>query len=170
MRVLSHSLPRRLVWLFAATTILARAETFPIGAIDFYAYAGLNLREERARVPLHEAENLSEDQMESMIAAIKRAVPASSVQVVCCGDRHDLLIYIGLDGQSSRDVPYRAAPAGKARLPQGVVELESQFGEALSKAIENGVSDEDQSKGYALSQDSALRASQIAIHDYAMSH
>jgi hypothetical protein len=156
--------------LFVAALLLARADSFPIGAIEFYGYAGLDLSAKRAKVPVHEGDTLSEEQVEGAIAEVKRAVAASSVQVVCCGDGHGLLIYIGLDGQSSRDVPYRAAPAGNARLSPRALELESRFGESFNQAIGKGVSGEDQSRGYALSEDAAVRALQMAMRDYAVTH
>jgi len=156
--------------LALAAALQAQPERLRIGEIEFFGYAGLDLNAKRAALPVREGDEVSEDQMEGLIDRIKQAAAATSVGAVCCDDKGRLMIYIGLAGQSARDVPYNPAPRGNARFPQTVADLERQFSDALSQAIGKGATGEDQSKGYALSVDPALRARQIAMRAYALRH
>ncbi|MGA2589822.1 MAG: hypothetical protein ABSH32_07915 [Bryobacteraceae bacterium] len=158
---------RRWAIFLLAAIVLAQPDRMRIGEIEFYGYAGLDLNAKRAAVPAHEGDEVSEDQVEGLIDRIKQAVRATGVEAVCCDNKRDLMIYIGLPGQSARDVAYNPAPKGTARLPEAAAELERQFSDALSRAIAKGATGEDQSRGYALSDDPALRAKQIALRDYA---
>jgi len=153
-----------------AAIALAQPDRMRIGEIEFYGYASLDLNAKRAALPVHEGDEVSEDQVEGLIDRIKQAVRATGVEAVCCDDKRGLMIYIGLPGQSARDVVYNPAPNGTAKLPEAVAQLERQFSEALSQAIVKGAIGEDQSKGYALSDDPALREKQIALRDYATHH
>ena len=161
---------RRCAIFLLAAIALAQPDRLRVGEIEFYGYAGLDLNAIRAAVPAHEGDEVSEDQLEGLINRIKQAVRATGVEAVCCDNKGGLMIYIGLPGQSARDVVCNPAPKGTARLPEAVVELERRFSDALSQAIAKGATGEDQSKGYALSDDPALRAKQIAIRDYATHH
>lgn len=157
-----------LLWLAAAAG--AQTERLKVGIIDFYGYQGLDLSAVRAALPVHEGDQVSEDQMENLIERIKQGARASDVNTVCCDSQGGLMIYIGLHGRSAKDVPYGPAPAGNARLPQAVGELGRQYSDALEPAIRKGSAGEDWSKGYALSADPALRAIQLRMREYAAGH
>lgn len=161
--------PRILPFLLAFG-VLAQPERLRIGEIEFYGYAGLDLSAKRALLPVHEGDEVSESQMEGLIDRIKQALPAVGVNAVCCDEQRSLMIYIGLAGESARDVPYHASPDGSARFPQAVTELDRQFSEAFSHAMDKGATGEDQSKGYALSVDPDLRAKQMDLRNYAAGH
>ena len=156
-----------LVWVAAA---LAQPEHLRIGEIEFYGYSGIDLAKKRAALPVHEGEDVSEDQMEGLIGRIKQATQATAVTAVCCDDKHGLMIYLGLAGRSSRDMPYNPAPKGTGRLAPVAGELERQFSDALTRAMGKGETGEDQSKGYALSENAELRARQMAMRKFALSH
>jgi hypothetical protein len=165
---------QRVVALLCGLALAAAARAQPqrlrIGEIEFFGYAGLDLNAKRGALPVREGDEVSEDQMEGLIDQIRQAVAAASLKAVCCDDKRGLMIYIGLAGQSARDVPYNPAPRGKATFPQTVANIEQQFSAAFSQAIAKGATGEDQSKGYALSLDAAVRAQQIAIRGYALRH
>lgn len=160
--------------LFIACLLLAAALAQPdhlrVGEIEFFGYAGLDLNAKRAALPVHEGDELSEDQIEGVIARIKQTIQATSVEAVCCDGKKGLMIYIGLPGQSAKDVACNAAPRGSAKLPRTATKLERRFDDAFSQAMAKGATGEDQSKGYALSVDPALGAVQSAIRDYAIRH
>ena len=164
-----------LAMLPAAAALLAAAAgaqpgRLRIGEIEFYGYAGLDLEAIRARLAVHEGDEIAEDQMEGVMGRIKQALQATGVEAVCCDAKMGLMIYIGLRGKSARDVPYDPAPRGEARLPDDILAIDRQFSEAFSQAIGKGATGEDQSKGYALSVDPALRAKQIAMRHFATGH
>ncbi|MGA2131320.1 MAG: hypothetical protein ABSH50_03320 [Bryobacteraceae bacterium] len=148
----------------------AQPQQLRVGSIDFYGYAGLDLDAVRPRLPIHVGDAVSEDDMEKLIGRIKEDAEATNVSGICCDDKAGLMLYIALRGRSARDVPYNPAPKGDARLPRTVTDLDSQFTDAVMQAVSKGNSGEDQSRGYALSADPAVRAKQLAMRDYALSH
>jgi hypothetical protein len=166
----NHRVKRGLVFFFLAVAALAQPEHLRIGSIDFFGYTGLDLNTIRQAVPVQVGEQVSEDEMPKLIAKLKQITKATDVATVCCDDKGGLMIYIGLPGQSSRSLPYNAAPEGAAQLPQQVRNLYQQFMDALIKAVEKGASGEDDSQGYALFTDAATRARQLPMVDYARLH
>jgi hypothetical protein len=159
-----------LIPLQLAAAALAQPEHLRVGEIEFYGYTGLDVNAKRAALPVHEGDEVYEDRMAGLIDRIKQAVQATGVNAVCCDDKGGLMVYIGLPGQSAKDVPYNPAARGTAKFPQTVSELERLYSDALSEVIGKGATAEDQSKGYALSVDPGLRAKQIALRDYAVAH
>jgi hypothetical protein len=164
--------------LLFAVVALGQENHRRIGEIDFYGYAGLDLDRVRAALPLHEGDDFpdSDNAVFDMIARIRGALTSAigkaptDVAVVCCDAQGSQMIYIGLPGNSMRNVPYNPPPKGAARFPVRVVGLYQQTMEAWSKALRNGSSKEDYSKGYALSTDPELRAKQLATREYAIRH
>jgi hypothetical protein len=148
-----------------------------IGEIDFYGYAGLDLDHIRAALPFREGEELpsSDDAFFEALSRVRESVkrvtgkPATDVAPVCCDAQGSMMIYVGLPGNSMRNVPYNAAPKGNLRLPSTVVNLYEQSMEANNAAVRKGAS-EDDSKGYALSADPTYRAKQLATREYATHH
>ena len=163
----------------AEQTAAAQAELRParIGFIDFYGYAGLDVDKVRAALPIHEGETFpSLVALYAMRPQIEETVrrltgrPATEVSIVSPGE--DVwLIYIGLSGNSMKSFPYNPAPKGTARLPTTALDIYRQVDAAFLRAMQRGVSGEDTSQGYSLSSDdAALRAKQLAMHEYAAQH
>ena len=148
-----------------------------IGEIDFYGYAGLDLDQIRAALPFREGEELpgSDDALFDALSRFRESVKrvtgkaATDVAPVCCDAQGYTMIYIGLPGNSMKNVPYNSAPKGKLRLPSEAVNLYEQSMEANTAAVRKGAS-EDDSKGYALSADPTLRAKELATREYATHH
>ncbi len=146
-----------------------------IGEIEFYGYGGIDVLKVRAALPLHEGDEFpasSEANLE-VVERIKQTVEKTlgyeptDVEAVCCDERGEGMIYIGLPGSSSRSIAYSRAPRGRVRLPSRIVDLYEQYLDALREAVTQA---EDHSKGYALSLDPSLRAKQLAIRNYAIHH
>ena len=155
--------------MFLVAFAFAQPGRLRIGEIEFYGYAGINVESMRARLGVHEGDEVTEDQIEGVMDRVKQALGASGVEAVCC-DAKGLTLYIGLRGKSARDLKYDPAPKGDARLPDEILAIDKQFSEAFSQAISKGASGEDQSKGYALSVDPALRKVQMAMRHFATGH
>jgi hypothetical protein len=166
-----------LIVLSLAPITLGQDNHNRIGEIDFYGYAGLDLDQIRAALPLREGDNLpsADDAFFDVITRIRESVKgvigkaAMDVAPVCCDAQGHMMIYIGLPGNSMRNVPYNAAPKGRLRLPSKALKLYEQSMAANSAAVRNGAS-EDDSKGYALSSDPTLRARELATREYATHH
>ncbi len=167
-----------LVILSLVPVTLAQDKHNRIGEIDFYGYAGLDLDRIRAALPLREGDNLpsSDDDFFDAISRVKESVKrvigkaATDVAPVCCDAQGSTMIYIGLPGNSMRNVPYNGAPKGRLRLPSKAVNLYKQAMEANTAAVRKGATGEDDSKGYALSADPTLRAKELATREYATHH
>lgn len=159
-------------------TAAAQAEQRParVDFIDFYGYGGLDVDKVRGALPFHEGETFpSVSALVGMRPRMEEAVlraagrPATDVEAVCCDAQGNWLLFIGLPGSSSRSFPYNPAPTGALRLPPQVVELYRRTMDALGAAVGRG-SEEDRSRGYALSSDPTLRATQLATREYAVGH
>jgi hypothetical protein len=169
--------------LAGSLTILAEAAAFRqdkqrrVGEIEFFGYLGIDLEKVRAALPVHEGDafpsspEANSEMTDRLKAAIEQRAGYSptDVQSVCCDDRGDGLIYIGLPGQSTTAFAYNPAPVGKQRLPAAIVNLYEQSLDVLLGTITSGAR-EDDSRGYTLSTDPTLRAKQLAMRAYARRH
>lgn len=164
-----------LIILLLAAVTFGQENHRRIGEIDFYGYAGFDLEKVRAALPLREGDDFRDsdsafsETIDRIRAAITKVIgkPPTDIAVVCCDDQGGQMIYIGLPGKSMRNVPYNPPPRGTVRFPARVIDLYQQTMEALSRAVRNGSSKEDYSKGYALSTDPEVRAKQLATREYA---
>jgi hypothetical protein len=160
-------------------TSAAQAEEQParVGFIDFYGSGGLDVGKVRAALPLREGEAFPTlaalfDMRPRMEEAVRRMTnrPPTDVALVSPGGGL-WLIYVGLPGDSVKSFPHNPAPKGTARLPEAALSVYEEVDDAFGSAMQRGASGEDVSKGYALSSgDAALRAKQLAMHEYAARH
>jgi hypothetical protein len=154
---------------------VAQPEQGQVGLIDFYGYKGIGVDAVRAALPIREGDEFPGTRSpEEWKRAIRASVlgligrEPSDVSVVCCAGERKYLIYIGLPGASSKPIRYNRAPQGNVRFPPDVVKLYEAMGTALMAAVTSGNAREDDSQGFALADDPALRASQMAIREYAL--
>ena len=158
--------------LTAAAPALSQDETFTIGAIDFYGRDGLDANVIRATLPLREGDQFTRGSKERLVRRVKKAIRqatgrvVSDVAPVCCDDRGNLIVYIGLRGKTVGQTLYNPPPRGSARLPAAALRAHEDIEKALLNAMEKGVSGEDDSQGYALSLDPETRTKQLALHAY----
>ena len=145
----------------------------PIGQIDFFAYRGVDLHATRLALPIKLGKVLQLRHLESTqhlieyrIKTVLRHNP-SDIDFVCCDQHQHLLVYIGLAGAYA-GVPFYAAPIHIRRLDPVALDLYRQDLDARMSAAQRGESGEDDSQGYALSTNSALRNVQLAIRAYAV--
>lgn len=140
------------------------------------------LRELIRALPVKEGEEFRFESGDATLAAIKRAVrrttgrEATDVNFVCCDDRGEAMIFIGLPGPAYRPVQYNPAPArfqkrqkarDRASLPLEIVRLAERAGALASDAAQNEPR-EDRSKGYALSLYPPMREVQTRMREYAL--
>lgn len=145
-----------------------------IGVIDFYGYAGLDVDQIRSRLPLKEGDRIAN--ANAIRDAFNKAVksitgrPATDVEPVCCDPQGQLMIYVGLPGNSIVPTKFNPIPKGRIHFARAVVDLYDQTMEASRAAILKGNSSEDNSQGFALSSEPALRAKELEVHTYASEH
>lgn len=155
----------------------AGAQPTRLGTIDFFGYKGLNVAAARAALPFRDGDAFppanvkSSDDLERQVNERVRQVigrEPTDVSFVCCDDRQAWIAYIGLPGESYQPLTWNAAPTGDVRLPIAAVTLQKTADDALMKAIMNGQAAEDDSAGYALSNEPTARKAQLATRDYAL--
>ena len=158
--------------LTAAAPVRSQDESFTVGAIDFYGRDGVNVDLIRAALPLRVGDQLSHGSKERIVRRVKKAIrqatgrEVSDVAPVCCDDGGKLIVYIGLRNRSVNETLYNPSPRGSARLPRAALKINRDIEKTLLKAIEKGVSGEDDSQGYALSLDPETRTKQLALRAY----
>jgi hypothetical protein len=145
-----------------------------IGVIDFFGYAGLNPEKVLAALPVKVGDSFSSSyELHAMSPKIREAIlkitgrPATNVAIVEI--EGEFLIYIGLAGDSIKTFTLNPEPKGTVQLPAEAIDLYHQAMNLLQHSVATGAT-EDHSKGYGLSSDPALRAKELAIHDYATQH
>ena len=147
-----------------------------VGQINFFGYAGVDLESVRARLPLSRGDSLTLTTFAREQASIAQEIqgvtgrPPTDLAVLCCDDHHHLLVYVGLDGSSSRPVASIPKPRGTERLAAAASSLYALDLQAMAAAAARGELREDDSAGYALSFDPATRRIQLSMRDYAATH
>jgi hypothetical protein len=147
-----------------------------IATIEFFGHKGLDVAAVRAILPFHEGDELSSG--EEAKARVREAVVRASgseptdVATVCCRSDGGVLVFIGLRGGSFKAFEYGPAPSGDARVSIELVELDERLDEAIVAAVQKGgdAAREDDSKGYALTRDPAVRSIQLTLRRYALAH
>lgn len=144
-----------------------------VGEIEFYGYSHLQLDRIKAALPLHEGDVIAIRDFpatkEKIMQSVKREVgrEATAVSLTCCDNRTNLMIYIGLPGDSSRSFPYNPSPRGSAQLPQRILDLYDREMDLTMEAVQKQQG-EDSSRGYGLSAYRPLRETQMAIREFAI--
>ena len=148
--------------------------TYRIATIEFFGGKGIDISALRASLPVREGDEYSDRTGPLLRQAVTAATGNSptDVNVTCCDDQQRLLIYIGLTGASSRPFTYNAEPTGTSRLPPSIAALEARLETAIEAAVRKGgeAVKEDDARGYALVNDPAARALQLAVRRYALQH
>jgi hypothetical protein len=162
----------------AAVLVLGQDQQARIGEIEFFGYSGIDHEPVRAALPVHEGDTLafSDEAIGQARTQIKQAVQRATghdptdIALVCCDSKGQWMIYIGLGGKSSTAFHYNAAPQGSAKLPPNIIKLYEEAMDANSEAVRKGAAGEDDSKGYALSEEPGYRSKQLAMRKYASRH
>ena len=152
------------------------AQQVRIGVVDFFGYAGLDLKAVQAAFPIRAADTFLfadwKAEKEEIKQAVKRVTghEPTNISLVCCSPQGTYFLFIGLQGQSSKAFTYNPAPTGPMRMPSEALDLYDQTMAALNEAIQSGDPGEDDSQGYALSTYPKMKALDLKIRDYALHH
>jgi len=143
-----------------------------LGELEFFGHKGLDVDAVRSALPLREGDRFEPS------AGLKRVIAERVVEVigrgptdvnfVCCDERQAWMVYVGLPGSSTTPVVYRPTPAGDTRFPPEIVRLRDELDDATMTAVMSGHGSEDDSQGYSLSSEPALRSKQMALRAYAL--
>lgn len=142
-----------------------------MGSVDFYDCQGANLDAIRAGLSVRPGERWSPEVKARLAADLRRLLgqPPSEVESVCCNDRGELLIYVGLGSSPEPGARLNPAPAESLSLPHRIVATYGKLDTEWRRAATSMASAlEDHSRGYALSQDPGVRAVQLQIREHAL--
>lgn len=162
-----------LIVLLLFAPVVAQNQSFVIGEVSFFGYAGLPVDRIRSSLPIQEGGSLAIQDVErtknDIAQAVQRTIgrSATDVKVVCCDDSGKVMVFVGLPGGSSRKLPYYSAPKGPVTLPKTMLDL---YGRAMNLTFEavQKQPGEDRSKGYSLSNYAPLRETEVSIREFAI--
>ena len=145
-----------------------------VGDIEFFGYKGFDVAKIRELLPIHEGDEYSDRTKEVVSQAVKGMIgkATTDVAVICCDEKGNRLVFIGLPGSSFKSLVYNLEPQGKDRLPADIIRLYSRLDHALEAAVRKGgqAAEEDDSKGYALIKDAGTRSLQLDVRRWAIKH
>jgi hypothetical protein len=155
--------------------VLSAGAAERIGDIEFFGYEGLDLSRIRAALPVHQRD---EYQVDTTPARVRDAVvkaygkPPTDIAAICCDEKGNGVVFIGLPGASNKPFTYNAEPGGGQRLSPEIVSLYKELDAALQAAVRAGgkSAQEDDSNGYALINDPTTRSLQMRVHEWALKH
>ena len=162
--------------LMALTIGLSQLQHVRIGTIEFFGTSGIDVQRVRSVLPVHEQDALSEDQMADVRNRLSKAIEnaighaPTDVSLVCCNEQQNLMVYVGLGGKNTARISLLPPPKGSACLPEQALSVYDQAMDAVQQAAEKGDAGEDDSRGYSLAHNPTLRAKQLAMHAYAVTH
>jgi hypothetical protein len=161
--------------LLLAIPVLCQEQRTRLGRIELFGTRGIDIQRVRAAMPIHEGDQFSFEAVPDLIPQIKdalkqaTAIEPTDVSPVCCDERGNLTVYVGLPGKNSENLSYNRPPGNSITLSEDVVNLYREAMEVNLEATQKQPV-EDDSKGYALSLYPPLRAKQLAIREYAVRH
>lgn len=132
-----------------------------LSSVDLYGLRTVPEAAVRAAIGLRPGDPVprSADSIRARVAALP-GVAEVEVARICCADDGGTMLYVGIRETGTQAAAYRAAPTGAARLPDEIVAAGAAFERALMDAVRGGNAQEDDSLGYSLARDSAMRAVQ----------
>ena len=160
-----------------APAVMSAIDSKPLGEVDFFGYKGFDVAAIRSALPFHEGDlfppanvNASGDLKSQVREKVKQVIgrEPTDVSFVCCDSKQSWMVYIGLPGQSYQALVVNPAPAGDIKFPQDAVALREEMEKANMSAVMKGHAAEDDSQGYALTNDPEARKAQLAIREYAL--
>lgn len=169
-----------LVGVLLSTVALApsRRDTKILGEVDFFGNKGIDIAAVRSALPFHEGDpfppaGAKSDQLKRQVSERVKQITgraATDVSFVCCDSQQRWMAYIGLQGESYREIHFNPVPSSSIRLPKHAMMLGDRLEQTWENAIMKGHSDEDDSAGYALTKDPEAREAALAVRDYALAN
>lgn len=145
-----------------------------IGDIEFFGYKGLDIASIRKALSVEEGgqyDNRTKDRVREAVAGVIGQGP-TDVAGVCCDQKGNGMLYIGLPGATNKNFAYNPAPEGSERLSPDIMDLGARLYKAIEAAVRKGgdAAQEDDSNGYALTKDPTARSLQLEVREWALQH
>lgn len=143
-----------------------------VGAIEFFGYKGIDLEKVRAALTVHVGDQINAGTKDLIRQSVMKAIGKrpTDIDYVCCNERGQSEVYIGLPGESYRRFEYNPNPTGSAKLPQEIVSLYNGLESETFAAVRKGGDgiQEDDSQGYALNKDPDMRKTELSMREWAV--
>jgi hypothetical protein len=154
-----------------AVSLYGQTAADTLYAVDLYGLRSVSEAAVRQAVGVRAGDPVpvSLEPIRARVRAIA-GVAEVDVSAVCCSENGRTLLYVGVREPGTQRLSFRAPPTGGFELPAEIVAAGRDFESALISAVQRGASAEDHSQGYALAEDSALRASQERFLEIAARH
>lgn len=123
---------------------------------------------------MHQGDEYSERTKSQLRQAVMDTIhqAPTDVKSICCDEKGNVLLFIGLPGESSKEFTYSPAPTGSERLPPDIMSLYRRLDHAIEEAVRKGgqAAQEDDSNSYALINDPTARSLQLSVRRWAVGH
>src|SRR5258708_2312876 len=117
-----------IAWLALASG-LPYSQRARVANIDFFGTGGIDVQGVRSVLPVHKGDEIAEDQSADTRDRLSRAIQnavghkPTDLAVMCCDNRGELTIYIGLGGSNTAVVPFLPRPKSSTCLPKHATRL-----------------------------------------------
>lgn len=164
-------MPRFLATLLSVAACAAQPT---IGYIDFYACTGVDIDALRSKLTIRPGNPWTSETNELVRSEVEELLgrAPSDIDAVCCDEKGNRMIYIGLAGRSGSHDRWNPQPTEAIELGTDLLTLYGRYDQAVEQAVSGGegLILEDHSLGYPLSQDDGVREIQQHIRKYALSN
>src|SRR5437867_422216 len=109
--------------IILVSLISALLEQDRIGLIEFYGYRGIDDPAQlRGTLPVHEGDSYSAESRERLRKSIQQTTgrEPTDIAAICCDERGDRVLFIGLPGPATETFTYEAEPKGTIHLSKEV--------------------------------------------------
>lgn len=168
----------KIVTLVAIVSCVAPASDRKLLAeIDFFGCKGFDVAAIRSALPFHEGDSFppakvkSSDDLKRQVSETVKQVMGrapTDVSFVCCDSKQSWMVYIGLPGESYQALAFNPVASDAIRLPKAAIGLREDMEKAWMNAVMKGHASEDDSEGYALTNEPKARKAELAIREYAL--
>src|SRR5215470_1867147 len=120
-----------LAWPQTCSSFVASksVEKTTIANIDFFGYGKVDVTKLRSILPIQPGESIEQSEWNTYRSKINEAIRSKTgksptdVELLCCDEHGNSMIYIGVAGTSNVAVQHKPAPTGESRLPAAALQL-----------------------------------------------
>lgn len=148
------------------------AQTAHIAVVDLYGLRKVKEADVRQalRISVGDSIDLNSFTKKEIVGRMREipGVKKADIGLVCCyGAEAGWILYGGISENENDSMPLFSAPRDTVKLPAEIISTAEKFDSLFFAAIQNGDSGEDDSQGYTLSDNAAVRACQQDYMRYA---
>lgn len=139
------------ICLAMAFSTISLAQSEIIGIIDFYGLNKVTQKELLYAIDIREGNKINYLGKKSQIKKLKsvQGVKQADITFVCCEEKGQSIVYIGISEKEEFSPPYHASPTSKINLPAEIIKTCNEFDKVFVEGIEKGESGEDRSQGHS---------------------